>query len=192
LKPFSFDHDLADDSDRIFFAETAVRALRYATRDFAGGEKLRALRLALRDLAGLLDDPRVQGDYLRSLECEQRSLLEVNAHPAALERARPRPIDLPWLVQQLAELADLRRHAEEVFEQHDHGVVYAVRLAPEDLGALLWHPAMGIEATAPIPATRLVAKVIVPATFVAVPARCGAYEISRYGRGLLAALRERG
>src|ERR1700730_4493642 len=55
LKPFSLAHDyLGGGNGLTFFAETSRRALLYATRDFAGGEKLRSLRIAFRDLEAYL------------------------------------------------------------------------------------------------------------------------------------------
>ena len=41
---------LSLESGFVFFSETSLRALLYATHDFSGGEKLRALRIAFRDL----------------------------------------------------------------------------------------------------------------------------------------------
>lgn len=51
LKPFSMNHDFGEGAQSpIFFGDSSHQSLLYASRDFAGGEKLRALRISIGDL----------------------------------------------------------------------------------------------------------------------------------------------
>lgn len=86
LKPFSIDHDFrANEHGLLFFAETSLRALLYASRDFAGGEKLRALRIAFSDLDSYLRQPEVRERHEWQMDRSFRSLININAHPSMVE-----------------------------------------------------------------------------------------------------------
>lgn len=71
LKPFSLQHDFAGtDASPIYFAETSKRALMYATRDFAGGEKLRAIRRSLDHLQQYLHSPDIRKEHRDLMQYE--------------------------------------------------------------------------------------------------------------------------
>jgi hypothetical protein len=191
LKPFSLDHDFqGTDRSLLFFAETSTRALLYATRDHSGGEKLRALRHAFKDLESYLSDPSRREQHHDYLSVSYHALFEVNAHPREIEAVRPVEIDLAWLGQELEDLSDIRRFADDALQRHDHGVVYALRMTPDDVGRLSWNRSMGIEVNTRILPPSIVGKVIVPPDYVMNQhSRTGADLLRRLDRGLLAALR---
>jgi hypothetical protein len=163
LKPFSLDHDFLDGGrGLLFFAESSVRALLFATRDFSGGEKLRALRIAFRDLDSYLDHSEVRERHMERMSREFRSLTQLNAHPSTIEAARPVQVDVDWLRNEMVNLRDIRQIADGAYLRHDHGVVYALKMTSDDLGGLGWNGSMGIEAATPIPVSKIVAKIVVP------------------------------
>lgn len=166
LKPFSLDHDF-DGSDKslIFLAETSLCALLYATREFAGGEKLRALRHAFRDLDLYLSNPQVREEHMREMEVNYRCLQKGNANLKLLEDQFPKEVDLDWLRQELAELKEVRHSAEDAFTRHQFGVVYALRMREGDATLLRLNRAMGIEASTVLSPSRIIGKIIVPVDF---------------------------
>jgi hypothetical protein len=166
LKPFSLDYDLKDSSKGIiFFAETSRRALLYATRDFAGGEKLRALRIALRDLDLYLTNAEVRERHQNHMKAQFKTLTHLNAHPSMLEATRPMEVDLDWLGEQITNCADVRCLAEKTFQLHDHGVIYALKMTTDDVERLRWHESMGVEATSLVPSSKILAKIVVPSDY---------------------------
>jgi hypothetical protein len=161
LKPFSEDYDFGhDERSLLFFAETSFRALLYATRDFAGGEKLRALRYALLDLKSYLHDSQVREKHQNTMEASFRRLTYLNAHPSTLEEKRPVVVDLEWLGNELTGMRHIYEIADCALQRHNGGVVYALRIAPTDLEGLRWNSFMGIEADRPIPASKIISKVV--------------------------------
>jgi hypothetical protein len=162
LKPFSLDHDFLDGRGLLFFAETSLRGLLYATRGFSGGEKLRALRIAFRDLDSYLGQSEVRKRHEERMTKNFVPSSVFNAHPTMIEAARPVKVDLDWLRNEIENLRDIRQLADTAYLRHDHGVVYALRMSPDDLEGLRWHSSMGIEAAMPIPASKIVAKIVVP------------------------------
>lgn len=146
LKPFSLQHDFADtESSPIYFAETSKRALLYATRDFAGGEKLRALRKSFDHLQRYLDDPQVRQDHMQYCQYEYDDLERKGAYMAAYPK--PQPVDLAWLSHELSALEDISRSAMIAYDQHGYGVVYAIKVDQQDIELLTYHKTMGIKAT---------------------------------------------
>ena len=191
LSPFSLDYDLRDERrSPLFFAETSLRALLYASRDFAGGEKLRALRIAFRDLDDYLADAHVRDRHSALMRAQFDALRRLDAPPSTIEAARPIEIDLDWLRHEVTGMADLRRTADEAWWRHDHGVVYALRMTTDDLADMCWNSFMGIEVTATISSARIVEKVVVPPDYaVDVFRDNGEHFLRRQNSGLLAALR---
>ncbi|MDX0488814.1 hypothetical protein GOC53_00765 [Sinorhizobium medicae] len=166
LKPFCAEYDFRlGERSLLFFAETSLRALLYATPDFAGGEKLRALRYALRDLNSYLHNAQLREKHQISMEASFRSLTFLNAHPSMLEEKRPVVVDLEWLRDELAGMQHIYEAARHALQRHDGGVVYALRVAPIDLEGLRRNGVMGIEADRPIPASKIISKVIVPSDY---------------------------
>jgi hypothetical protein len=172
-----------------FFAETSLRALLYATRDFAGGEKLRALRIAFRDLESYLVQPDTRARHQEWMNKNFRTLTSLNAHPLMLDAARPVEVDLHWLRKEMASVETTRQFAESAYQGHDHGVVYAIRMTPDDLNGLSWNNSMGIEATTSIPFSKIVSKIVVPPDYeVNLFAGNGEEYLRRMNLGLLPAL----
>lgn len=185
LMSFSLKYDFqASDRSPLFLAETSMRALLYATRDFSGGEKLRSLRRAFDDLNSYLNDPRVREQHGASLEASYNEM-----HLMGFDAPLPEEVDLDLLREDLADLSDVRRIANDALLRHDHGVVYALRFREDDVENLRWNPSMGIEATARIAPATIVGKVIVPADYeMSQPSRLGEDFINRIDRGLIAVL----
>jgi hypothetical protein len=163
LKPFSLDHDFLDSGrGLLFFAESSLRALLYATRDFSGGEKLRALRIAFRDLDSYLAKSEVREWHEERMSKNFCTLTHLNTHPSEIEAARPVEVDLDWLRNEMANLKDIRQLADGAYLRHDDGVVYALRMTSDELEGLHWHSSMGIEAATPISVFKIVSKIAVP------------------------------
>jgi hypothetical protein len=189
LKPFSLDHDFqGSDKSRLFFAETSMKALLYATREFSGGEKLRALRRAFNDLETYLNDPRLREQHRDFQKAQFNQLSALNASRATLEAVRPVEIDLAWLRRRLADLSNVRQIADEPFRRHDYGAVYALRMTHDDVGHLHWNKFMGIETTARISPSKIIGKGIVPAEYEWEPHGCTIDDLDRQNRGLFVAL----
>jgi hypothetical protein len=173
LKPFSLVYDFQGPArSLLFFAETSMRVLLYATLDFSGGEKLRALRHAFDDLEAYLNDPSLREEHGRLLDAECWSASDADrqqeynsAYPSEVDPVLSGKVDQVWLKQALTGLADVRHIADDAFRRHDHGVVYALRMSLADVGYLRCNRSMGIETTARIPPSRIVGKVIVPPDF---------------------------
>ena len=90
LKAFSLDHDFSERGrSPLFFAETSVRALLYASRNFAGGEKLRALRISFDDLESYLRDQNVRERHEAWMQRNFHALTMLNAAQFMLDEARP-------------------------------------------------------------------------------------------------------
>jgi hypothetical protein len=160
-------HDLREETRHpAFLAETSNRALLYASRDFAGGEKLRGIRRALDDLANYLADAEVRAEHMRS---QKRVFDEYSGWPhlpPEIEALRPREPDLEMLERELASFSVVRAHASDAISSFQFGVVYALRIKREDLPRLRSTQSMGVEAMEPISPRRIVAKVIVPPEYV--------------------------
>jgi hypothetical protein len=191
LRHYSLNHNLQNpDRSILFFAETSMRALLYASHDFAGGEKLRALRHAFADLGLYLRDQRVRDKHRDRMEREFNELSSLNAPPHILDPVRPVVVDPEWLRREVAGMSDIRSVAEDAFQRHEHGVVYALRMSQDDVGCLHWSHTMGIETTTRISASKIVGKVIVPAGYGVHPLRSSAEDVlHRLDCGIIAALR---
>jgi hypothetical protein len=190
LQPYSLNHDYQDrNKSPLFFSETSARALLYATRDFAGGEKLRALRIAIGDLDAYLDQPDMRNRHEEWMSARFRELTQINAAQTMIDAARPEKVDLHWLKREVAGLEDIRRLAEAAYLQYDYGVVYALRMTSDDLGTLSWNNTMGIQAIGQISPSKILEKAIVPRDYeVDDWAGIGTERLTRTGDGLLVAL----
>jgi hypothetical protein len=165
LKPFSLMHDFGDsESSPVYFAETSKRAVLYASRDFAGGEKMRALRHSIHQLQRYLDEPEVRQAHWKNMKSEYDFL--VNNNGLNPEASRPVDVDLTWLSSQLSLLSDLRDLTFGTLECHSFGVVYAVKIDASDLDALELHNTMGIKSSGRIAPSKIVGKVAVPRDYI--------------------------
>jgi hypothetical protein len=178
LKPFSLGYDFSGEQRRLFFAETSSRALLYATRDFAGGEKLRALRVAFCDLDLYRQKPDVRERHQVRMQSEFRRF----------GAAQPVVVDLGWLENEMVRLQDVRKRADIAHLNHRYGVVYALRMTTTDLAAL-GQGTMGIETVTPIPVSRIVSKIIVPPDYQWNDFASGLDYVDRLNRGLIAAMK---
>ena len=198
LSAFSLNHDFANaDAKPIFLAESSLRALTFATHDFAGGETARALRHCFEDLHQYLISPKLREQHIGALWRQAKSTIAIpipqslenlsdtnvrNEHFRALwayylERgvpsealgAPPQETDLVWLQNELTHHADLEKRCATAHAGHEFGLVYAVKFSEADLALLDYHPTMGLKAHLPISAEKLVAK-------VRVPKNCRAYD----------------
>ena len=165
LKSFSLDHDFGEsEASAIYFAETSRRALLYATRLFAGGEKLYAVRNSINQLHCYLSDPEVRKEHWEIMEREYRFLLKNNAlNPDA---SRPIEVDNVWLSSQITSLEKIQDIAFNAYEQHDHGVIFAVKLDTCDINTLTIDRAMGIASNSSIKPQNIVGKVIIPGSYI--------------------------
>lgn len=149
----------------IYLTERSIRALLYATRDFAGGEKLRGVRRAIADLRDYLKDAGVRTEHMEALCRDLDRLVAVGAAPSEIERVLPIPVDLGWLEEQIKAVATLDQAASQAYESFPGGVVYGVRLRKEDATGIRYTQAMGIEAKTAIPPERIVCKMSVPSSY---------------------------
>jgi hypothetical protein len=191
LKLFSMDYDLRNSGrSPLFFAETSMRALLYVCRDFSGGEKLRAVRYALADLDRYLEDQSLREGHWGRMAQQYNSLTALNAHPDMLKDAAPITVDLDWLRDVLEALKPVRQIADDAWLRHDGGIVFALRLTKDDLEDMSYNGAMGIEVSRPIPPSRIVDRVVVPADYeVGGSGRTGDDTLRRLRGGLIAALK---
>lgn len=89
LMPFSQGHDFdGRDKKAIYLANSAERALLFASQDFAGGETARAIRHALDDLSQYLHNPelrKIHREYRWRAMCKYINMACRNAqHPRSL------------------------------------------------------------------------------------------------------------
>jgi hypothetical protein len=153
LKPFSELYDLGSDGPgKLFFSECSTWALRYATREYAGGEKLRAVRNAIDELDAYLKEPKVRAEH-------ERKLRQV---PPGLPSRAVLPVNRLELGRRLSQLDDLRRRGVDVLRSHEYGVIYALSVPPSAIDRLRWNPYMGIEASVALPPEWIIAKLTVP------------------------------
>ncbi|WP_210546581.1 hypothetical protein [Rhodoferax sp. PAMC 29310] len=166
LASFS-ESDFADsESSPTFLTEISTRALLYATREFAGGEKLRSVRRALVDLSRYVTDDSIRGEHMSQMQVEFNYLRSMNSHPDQIERSRPKTVDLCWLSKRLSELQPVQKKAALALDSQQGGIVFALKLHESDLLAMTYDSAMGIKARAPISPDRIVSKVNIPTDFI--------------------------
>lgn len=188
LSLYSVGHDFAHLRGKpTYLAESAKRALNYASVEFAGGEVARAVRYAFEDLRAYLLDPTIRENQLGKD-------LQTRLRLRTLGALEPPPLpdyNSGALRASLANLAEVERAAASALEEYAHGVVYAIRIQPEDHADLEWHRSMGIKCHRPLGPERLLAKIRVPRTYVHDPTL---KSIDRADlpvwTGVLAALRE--
>lgn len=165
LKTFSSSDFNGDAASSVFLAEFGVRALRFATGEFAGGEKLRAVRRAYRDLERYRDDTELRAKHKARCEKEVATLQSMGAAPSMIDAARPRIFDLDWLDARLQVLKELSASALEPAVNFTGGAVYAVRVNEGDLPILQNRSPMGIAALSTLSAARITSKMKIPSSF---------------------------
>jgi hypothetical protein len=161
LQPFSIVHDFGDSSLKpLCFAESAYRAMTYATRDFAGGEAARAIRYSFDELWEFVTDEEVRELHLQRLF---RAAEDAKHFSVALPS--PEIPDLVTIRGKLESLASLRARAQYFSKNHRYGVVCAVRFEPSDLDAMSYHGAMGIKCFDVVSPDRIIGKTHVPVDY---------------------------
>lgn len=166
LSGFSSNDFTAGSESPIFFTERPTRALLYATREFAGGEKLRAVRRAIHSLKQYLFYEDVRTEHLSEMQTAFSYLTEVGAAPDQIESARPRPVDLHWLEKSIDALQPLSDLATQVVTSFSGGVVYGVRVEEANLSSLTHCPQMGIKARSLMPPRQIICKMEIPKNYV--------------------------
>ncbi|QDT36020.1 hypothetical protein [Stratiformator vulcanicus] len=155
LDSFSLSGDFqGEDFKPMYFREYSLRSLIYAQRDFAGGESARAIRYATRDLERYLKEEMVREDHYQSQRREAISLVASVAVPNRVVR-----VNLRWLQKQVDRLRPLRERCDALAQQHEYGVVYAVRFSQEDIPFLRLSSAMGLRCYSPLARNKIVGKV---------------------------------
>ena len=159
LRLYSLDYDYAHPQGKpVYLAEGAKHALGYAEIEFAGGEIARSVRYAFEDLRSYIENPSVRAAHIAEDEAERISLRRLGA-------IEPKPLpsfDPNILRSALDEMAQVEKTAVEALTGFTHGVVYAVRIKPEDLESMECGGSMSIKCFQPLGPDRLVAKMRVP------------------------------
>jgi hypothetical protein len=166
LSGFSSNDFIAESWSPIFFTERPTRALLYATREFAGGEKFRAVRRAIQSLKQYLCDEGVRAQHNSEMEQAFAFLTEVGAAADQIESARPKPIDLHWLEKTLDSLQPISDLATRAVTSFSGGVVYGVRVEEANLSSLTYCPQMGIKARSLMPPRQIICKMEIPKDYV--------------------------
>jgi hypothetical protein len=162
LASFTNDDFSMNGKSPTFFADNGVRSLLFATRDFAGGEKLRSVRRALDELKGYISDDSVRADHMETQRCTFEYLSQRGAAESEIVLARPKSVDLDWLTEKVKSFQSLYKLASLPLDTFTGGVVYAVRMQDSDLPSLCNHPTMGIKAWKPLPPDRIVCRMEIP------------------------------
>lgn len=187
LEPFSINHDFAHPEGKpLYLAESSHRACLYASLDFAGGEIARAVRHAFRELWSYVQNPAVREKHREQVQRE----IEYLKGFAAVLPPIPRP-DLSEVRTALNRLSDVMHRAEQAQKSFKHGIVYAVKLGPEDLDELVANNSMGVKCSRPLPPRKLVAKTYVPAEYLHNPYLAYDYLSLASCKGIVAALHSR-
>ncbi|EAQ96906.1 hypothetical protein [Congregibacter litoralis] len=136
LKPFSIGHDFSQRRGQpIFLAESALRAATFATADFAGGEVCRALSYCLADLERYVSDDVLREKHYE--RCERR--------PGMSRLPREMLPTVDFVATALAKLKPLVERVAALRAQYTCGVIYAIRISPDNLDELAYHSSMGIK-----------------------------------------------
>lgn len=168
LKSFSKGFDLQFGKNPIFLAESSLRAAQYASRWNAGGEKVSVLRRTIRQLREFCEDSEW--------------------HEEVLERIKPKSIDVDWLQKSLQDIHDIEEIAENAWQAHEYGVVYAVKFTPDEVRHLRWHTSMGVISDGPIPSGLIIAKAKVTNEFDGEALREDPYRLKAYDKEIAKAI----
>jgi hypothetical protein len=131
LSTFTWNRTVGASIRPLYLSDYPERCLLYSTEDFAGGETARAIRYAAKDLFDYAANEELQQEHynLQRRECE--SLVSMGAMPTPVIRP-----NLDWLRLKLTEIEPLLDKANSLKDQHQWGVLYAIRFLPTDLQRL--------------------------------------------------------
>ena len=163
LKPYSSTHGFeGTNASPVYFTETSKRALLFASRDHAGGEKYKAVRRSLDYLTQYLNSAEIQGEHYIQMKYEHEQAIGSGVLRDGLEPFR---VDLDWLRNQIASFSELKDHADQLFERHEYGIVYAIKMNEKDLSNLELHDPMGIKCRVQVPPENIVCKMVIPGNY---------------------------
>jgi hypothetical protein len=163
LEPFTLNHDLQSPRGKpIYLAESSIRASRFATRDFAGGEGARGLRHSFEELRVYVEDHSLREEHLEKVTREFRVCQRPD--PLRLAQEKLAQIDLDFVRAELEALADVERRVRRFDDEHAHGLVYAVRLPVAPQG-FEYHRSMGLKCFVPLGPECILDKVVIPLDF---------------------------
>lgn len=165
LNSFSHSDYAETDTNPVFFTERSVRALRFATQDFAGGEKLRAIRRSISDLRRYLNDDALRASHVERMQRAFDEMSAMNAPEEILATVRPVRVDLTELSRDVESLADLEGASVIPFENFLGGAVYAVRIDANSPPSMSYHSSMGIKVWSAISPESIVARMDIPPEF---------------------------
>lgn len=116
------------------------------------------MRYTFADLRSYVENPSIRAAHIAEDEAERIPLRRLGA-------IEPKPLpnfDPNILRSALEEMAQVETAAVEALNGFTHGVVYAVRIEPDDLDTMECGGSMGIKCFRPLGPDRLVAKMHVP------------------------------
>ena len=156
LNSFTLGHDYSFDNKPIYLGESFRRSLTFASEDFAGGEGCRAVRKGIRDLHNFLKDPDVR------LAAQNQQIREtVNERGEVIPEDLKLIEDLDWLRNELSDLNPVEQYVNRIANQHQYGIVYAIRFDEADLLKMKHNSCMGIMHFGTIHPSKIIAKLIV-------------------------------
>lgn len=158
LKPFTLQHDHSYyESKPIFLGESCRRSLLYATKDFAGGEGARSVRKSIRDLRSFLENEEVRLNALMKPIKET-----LNEFGDVLYADTPLcETELGWLYEALRKLESVEHYVNNCSENHEYGIVYAIRFNEDDIVHMGSNSSMGLTYSGPLNSDKIIAKLLV-------------------------------
>ena len=139
----------------VYFSIHSKRSLVYASPDFAGGETMHAFRRAYRDLELFFANEEMRENEIQCRRSEAISLIRMGALPSRVVTP-----NLDWLSQQLKALRPFFDRFWRIRELHTHGVLYAVRIVPDDVPLLAFKYDSGFAYSGRMHAERIMHKVV--------------------------------
>jgi hypothetical protein len=149
-------HDYSFDNKPIYLGESFRRSLTFASEDFAGGEGCRAIRKGIKDLHDFLKDPEI-----RLGAQNQQIRVTVNERGEVIPEDLKLIEDLDWLRNELSDLTPIEGYVKNIANQHQYGIVYAIRFDEADLPKMKHNSCMGIMHFGTIHPSKIIAKLIV-------------------------------
>ena len=134
------------------------RASLYTRRMFAGGESAYALR---RIITKLVESSKNNMEFFDS---RFRKLCQESIEKA--KRGMPTndkilKVNIEWFNEKVAKLKEFLPQLVEVYNQHSYGVIYALKIEPEDVAAAIYLHNDGFRVYKPIPHAKCIAKLII-------------------------------
>ncbi len=138
-----------------WFREASMRSLIYAQKSFAGGEVAMSFRQAYEDLQHFISSSEIQAGHLERQINECSSLVRRDGAPSRVIR-----VNIELLTAEFQSLHPVYELLRVLVQDYKYGVVYAVKLRPEDAVVLSAHGGNGILCTGTLPPDRIAGKAI--------------------------------